>query len=86
MINTPQTWALRDGEVDTGMEGDYARWFHEHSFLRYIDLVEPIPSIDEQSSGGEDGNDEDGHVRGRGWYQARGRSRGVVREWGRYGG
>ena len=24
MIATPQIWALRDGEVDAGMEGDYA--------------------------------------------------------------
>lgn len=50
MIDTQQPWALRDGVADAGMEGDYAWWFRDHPFLRYIDPAEPPLGIDEPSS------------------------------------
>lgn len=51
---------MRDGKVDAGMEGDYARWFREHPFSRYTDPTELIPEREEQSSRGEGGDDEGG--------------------------
>lgn len=81
MIATPQRWSLRDCEVDAGMEGDYSRWFKEHLFPRYTNLIESIPRIEEKSGGGEDGGDEGG----KGRDMARGRARGGARVWGRYG-
>ena len=48
------------------MEGDYARWFCEHPFSRYMDLAEPISGIDEPSSWGEDDDDEGDPKRGTG--------------------
>ena len=53
MIETLKVWALRDGEADVGMEGDYTRWFREHPFLRYTDLAELIPKIKEKLRRGE---------------------------------
>lgn len=57
---------MRDGESNAGMEGDYARWFREYPFPRYIDSAKLIPSIEEDLSRGEDGNDEGAQGRGMG--------------------
>ncbi len=54
---------MRDGETDAGMEGDYARWFSEHPFLRYTNPTELILGIEEWSRRGDD-NDEGGYGRG----------------------
>ena len=52
--------------ADVGMEGDYAQWFWDHPFPRYIDPTEPISGIDELSSGDKDDDDEGGLRRGKG--------------------